>query len=43
MLAGLRLSNDVCARTVKTKLLFWETIWLLQFHDYPSYASSKNV
>ena len=42
MLAGIRLSNDVRAHC-KNKIVVWETIWLLQLHDYPSYASSKNV
>jgi len=27
----------------KFKLLFQQTIWLLQLHDYPSHANSKNA
>ena len=29
--------------TVKTNLLFYQIIWLLQLHCCPSYANSKNV
>ena len=29
--------------TLKTNLLFYQIIWLLQLHDCPSYANSKNV
>jgi len=29
--------------TAKTKLLFQQTAWLLQLHDYPSHANLKNA
>jgi len=29
--------------TTKSKLLFQQTIWLLQLHDYPSHANSNNA
>jgi len=34
------LYNDY---TAKPKLLFQQTIWLLQLHDCPSCANSKNA